>query len=49
MGSNSIPVSLDEIKMKFRGSLCPALIGKPKVFIIQACQGSVKQGKTHKA
>ena len=29
----------EEICHKFDGSICPKLLGKPKIFIIQACQG----------
>ena len=32
-------IAIDTITSKFDGNNCPALSGKPKVFIIQACQG----------
>jgi hypothetical protein len=31
--------STDLIFNKFKGDVCPSLAGKPKIFIIQACQG----------
>ena len=31
---------LEQLYELFDGNECPALIGKPKIFIIQACQGS---------
>lgn len=38
------PVPIEEtIKAAFDGKMCPALAGKPKLFIIQACQGSKSQ------
>ncbi|XP_062354055.1 caspase-8-like [Cinclus cinclus] len=33
-------VNIDELVSCFTGTNCPSLAGKPKVFIIQACQGS---------
>ncbi|XP_071447524.1 caspase-8 [Hetaerina americana] len=42
-GCNSIPVEMTELVEIFCGSKCPALIGKPKIFIFQACQGSKLQ------
>ncbi|NXN86755.1 CASP8 protein, partial [Bombycilla garrulus] len=35
-------VNIDDIVSCFTGTNCPSLAGKPKVFIIQACQGSVR-------
>ncbi|XP_060682692.1 caspase-6-like isoform X1 [Hemiscyllium ocellatum] len=32
-------ISLQEITERFRGDKCPSLVGKPKIFIIQACRG----------
>ncbi|NXA77365.1 CASP8 protein, partial [Thryothorus ludovicianus] len=34
-------VNIDDLVSCFTGTNCPSLAGKPKVFIIQACQGSV--------
>ncbi|KAL0194327.1 hypothetical protein M9458_012623, partial [Cirrhinus mrigala] len=36
---------LNDITSPFDGVNCPALIGKPKVFIIQACRGPKMQTK----
>lgn len=33
-------VNIDDLVSCFTGTNCPSLAGKPKVFIIQACQGS---------
>ncbi|NWY92809.1 CASP8 protein, partial [Loxia curvirostra] len=33
-------VKIDDLVSYFTGTNCPSLAGKPKVFIIQACQGS---------
>ncbi|NXE58930.1 CASP8 protein, partial [Calcarius ornatus] len=33
-------VNIDALVTRFTGTNCPSLAGKPKVFIIQACQGS---------
>ncbi|XP_066042339.1 caspase-6 isoform X2 [Chamaea fasciata] len=32
-------IKIQEITDMFRGDKCPSLIGKPKIFIIQACRG----------
>lgn len=32
-------VEMHELSKYFKGSSCPSLIGKPKIFIIQACRG----------
>ncbi|KAG8231876.1 hypothetical protein J437_LFUL011781, partial [Ladona fulva] len=42
-GCNSVPVNIMDLVEIFCGSKCPALINKPKIFIIQACQGSKLQ------
>ncbi|NXP91011.1 CASP8 protein, partial [Passerina amoena] len=33
-------VNIEDLVSRFTGTNCPSLAGKPKVFIIQACQGS---------
>ena len=39
-GSDGEPVNIDkDIVEPFDGKHCPHLIGKPKLFFIQACQG----------
>ncbi|XP_011660412.1 caspase-3-like [Strongylocentrotus purpuratus] len=38
-GTDLEVVTIREIKSKFSGRQCPALIGKPKIFFIQACRG----------
>ncbi|NXI07391.1 CASP8 protein, partial [Irena cyanogastra] len=35
-------VNIEDIVSCFTGTNCPSLAGKPKVFIIQACQGSAR-------
>lgn len=37
--SDSKAVDMSTIEMVFQAEICPNLIGKPKVFIIQSCQG----------
>ncbi|XP_045025215.1 serine/threonine-protein kinase/endoribonuclease ire-1 [Daphnia magna] len=39
-------VNTNELKYQFSLDNCPSLYGKPKVFIIQACQGKLGQSKT---
>ncbi|KZS21690.1 Uncharacterized protein APZ42_011691 [Daphnia magna] len=39
-------VNTNELKYQFSLDNCPSLYGKPKVFIIQACQGKLEQSKT---
>ena len=38
LGVDGEKITIDEIVSKFDGDNCPALSGKPKVFIIQACR-----------
>ena len=38
-GIDREPILIDDIMAKFDGENCNALSGKPKAFIIQACQG----------
>jgi hypothetical protein len=33
------PVEITELTKYFKGDKCPSLVGKPKLFIIQACRG----------
>ncbi len=33
-------IKINELKYKFNSNHCPTLNGKPKIWIIQACQGS---------
>lgn len=42
-GVNSIAVDMDEIQKLLQGKFCPVLLQKPKIIIVQACQGLVKQ------
>ncbi|XP_041370746.1 caspase-3-like [Gigantopelta aegis] len=42
-GVNGKDVQLQTIFSQFRGPNCPSLVGKPKLFFIQACQGSQEQ------
>ena len=41
--SDSIPIPMDTIKSYFDGNNCLSLMTKPKIFIIQACQGQERQ------
>ena len=38
-GTDEIEVSVEKITGYFKGTKCPTLKGKPKVFILQACRG----------
>ena len=38
-GSDGQHVTVDEMASLFNGSNCPQLVGKPKIFVIQACRG----------
>ncbi|NXS20071.1 CASP8 protein, partial [Mystacornis crossleyi] len=40
-GVDDVCVNIDDLVSCFTGTNCPSLAGKPKVFIIQACQGSL--------
>ena len=40
LGVDGGKVMIDDIRKEFNGINCPALRGKPKIFFIQACQGS---------
>lgn len=37
-GVDGVSISIDEISAMFCGNNCPSLLGKPKIFFIQACQ-----------
>ena len=39
-GVDGKTISLDELRNSIDGHSCPKLSGKPKLFFIQACQGS---------
>lgn len=38
-GVDGESVKINELKYKFNSNHCPTLNGKPKIWIIQACQG----------
>ncbi|NXY06016.1 CASP8 protein, partial [Pteruthius melanotis] len=40
-GIDDVCVNIEDLVSCFTGTNCPSLAGKPKVFIIQACQGSL--------
>ncbi len=37
-------ISPDEIMQELKGDRCPTLVGKPKIFFIQACRGQLLDG-----
>ena len=39
-------VNINKLKYEFALNKCPSLYGKPKIFIVQACQGGLKQDET---
>ena len=39
-GTDGHTLGVNEIQSYFYASKCPSLAGKPKMFIIQACQGN---------
>ncbi|XP_057370248.2 uncharacterized protein LOC130691334 [Daphnia carinata] len=39
-------VNINELKYEFSLAKCPNLYGKPKIFIVQACQGELSQSET---
>ncbi|EFX77124.1 hypothetical protein DAPPUDRAFT_198557, partial [Daphnia pulex] len=42
-GTDSKEVSVEDAKKQFNNFKCPTLSGKPKIWIIQSCQGNLKQ------
>ena len=42
-GTDGIPVNINKLKYRFGFNQCPTLYGKPKIFIVQACQGNMRQ------
>lgn len=38
-GSDSLPVNLQDLTGLVKGTFCPSLIDKPKLFFVQACRG----------
>lgn len=38
-GTDGVLLSVEELMTNFKGTRCPSLAGKPKVFILQACRG----------
>lgn len=46
-GVDGLTVSLKELKKPFTGLHCPSLLNKPKLFFIQACQGTCNQEAVH--
>ncbi|XP_071107076.1 caspase-3-like [Haliotis cracherodii] len=43
LGVDGLTIDLDRLTSLFSAQQCPSLAGKPKLFIIQACQGSMVQ------
>ena len=42
-GSDGQHVTVDEMASLFNGSNCPQLVGKPKIFVIQACRSDIDE------
>ena len=38
-GTDSQPIPVESLTKLFHGDQCPSLVGKPKIFILQACRG----------
>lgn len=43
VGTDGKRLQISDIRFWFSGSQCPSLLRKPKIFFIQACQGTRKQ------
>ena len=46
-GADSLYINVNKLKYKFSYNNCPSLYGKPKIFIVQACQGDLEQNQTN--
>ncbi|XP_043097678.1 caspase-8-like [Puntigrus tetrazona] len=46
-GTDGAVISVDQIREPFKGNKCQALVGKPKLFFIQACRGLRNQQGVH--
>ena len=42
---NGVLLTINELMCLFTNANCPTLRDKPKVFILQACQGKAKEGQ----
>jgi len=42
-GSDGLPVAIKDMTSLFRPAYCPHFAGKPKIFLIQACQGRIRR------
>lgn len=42
-GADGKTVPITDLLLHFKPSSCPSLTGKPKIFIVQACQGTDNQ------
>ncbi len=42
-GADGLEISVPQIIDHFKGTNCPSLVDKPKIFFLQACQGKDKQ------
>lgn len=38
-------VNINKLKYKFSYNFCPSLYGKPKIFVVQSCQGELEQNQ----
>ncbi|XP_074550961.1 caspase-8 [Halichoeres trimaculatus] len=47
LGVDGLTVGLKELKEPFTGLKCPSLLNKPKLFFIQACQGTRSQAPVY--